>query len=202
LIDLIDISVIIYFNNLVYAMTFSDTIYLTPAEAARRLSVSPITLRTWAAKGLIRVHITLGGHRRYPLSEVERLMAKTNEAAPLRVMIVDDDSFTIELILDYLADTSFPLVVETALDGFEAGQKLLSFKPDVMLLDLMMPGMDGFAVCNRIKSDPDTAATRVIAMSGHATAENCQRVMNEGAEACISKPFNREQLVESLTLQP
>jgi len=183
-------------------MTTSDSIYLTPAEAARRLSVSPITLRSWADKGLIRVHITLGGHRRYPLSEVERLLAKSNEPTALRVMIVDDDTFTIQMIQDYLSDISTPLEVETALDGFEAGQKLLSFNPDVILLDLMMPGMDGFAVCHRVKHDPATAATRIIAMSGHATAENCRRVMDEGAEACISKPFNRAQLVDSLTPQP
>ena len=184
-------------------MTSSDSIYLTPSEAARRLSVSPITLRSWADKGLIRVHITLGGHRRYPLSEVERMMANTkHERAALRVMIVDDDAFTIELIRDYLSDMSFPLEVETALDGFEAGQKMLSFKPDVMLLDLMMPGIDGFAVCKRVKSDPTTAATRIIAMSGKATAENCQKIIAEGAETCITKPFSRNKLADSITQQP
>jgi len=184
-------------------MTFSDNLYLTPAEAARRLSVSPITLRSWADKGFVRVHITLGGHRRYPLSEVERLMEySNNEAAPLKLIIVDDDQFTIELIKNYLSEMSFPVEVETALDGFEAGQKLQSFKPHVMLLDLMMPGMDGFAVCKRVKSNPTTASTRIIAMSGQATEKNCQKIIAEGAETCIIKPFSRDKLADCLTLQP
>jgi len=173
---------------------------LTPAEAAKRLSVSPITLRKWADKGLIQAQITLGGHRRYLLSEVERLLQRHSppDDSPLQVMIVDDDPFVSALLQEILSNLSTPMRVEIANDGFAAGRKLTTFMPDIILLDLMMPGLDGFEVCRRIKNDPATAQIRVIAMTGYPTEENIQRILSAGAEACLAKPVDHSALLTAL----
>lgn len=61
---------------------------------------------------------------------------------------------------------------DAAADGFEAGSKLYAFKPDVILLDMMMPGLNGFDICRQIKAAQDTCDIRVIAMTGHLSQEN------------------------------
>jgi len=176
--------------------------FLTPAEAAHRLRVSPITLRSWAEKGLIQVQVTAGGHRRYPLAEIERLLQRQRqpENSPLRIMVVDDDPFILALLQKFLSSQVTPVSIETANDGFEAGRKLASFKPDVLLLDLMMPKMDGFDVCRQIKNDPATAFIRVIAMSGNPDQENVERILSLGAETCLSKPIDTAELLTTLGL--
>lgn len=173
---------------------------MTPAEAAKRLRVSPITLRKWADAGLIQALVTVGGHRRYPANEVERMLErqKIHRSRELKVMIVDDDLMTVELLHDYLRESAQPVQVEIARDGFDAGRKLVSFQPDVILLDLMMPGLNGFDVCRRVKAAPMSMTTRVIAMTSYPSEANVRRILDEGAEACLAKPVERETLMEML----
>lgn len=178
-----------------------DVELLTPAELAKRLRVSPITLRKWADKGLLQSQTTLGGHRRYPLSEVERLLQrKESSPSKLRIMIVDDDSFVSAVLQEFLTNLNPSIAVEIAGDGFVAGRKLVIFKPDIVLLDLMMPGLNGFEVCHQIKSDPTTDQIRVIAMTGYPTQENIERILSAGAEVCLSKPLDTSQLLAVLNL--
>jgi len=72
------------------------------------------------------------------------------------------------------------------------------FSPDVVLLDLMMPGMDGFQVCERLKKDSATKNIRVIAMTGYPSAMNTEKILAAGAEICLPKPVDRAQLLELL----
>lgn len=172
---------------------------LTPAEAAKRLRVSPITLRKWADSGLIVATVTAGGHRRYPAAEVERMLRNgTRKERATKVMIVDDDALMIELVRDFLLESGRSLDIEVANDGFDAGRKLVAFEPDVMLLDLMMPGLDGFEVCRRVKAMPATKSTRVLAMTGYPTADNIARILAEGAEICLTKPMDRDALLAAI----
>lgn len=179
-----------------------DISLLTPNEAAKRLSVSPITLRKWADKGLILAITTLGGHRRYPLNEVERLLQRQQQTgvSPIKIMIVDDDPFVGEILQEFLSSLNTPVEVEVANDGFEAGRKLTTFMPNIILLDLMMPGMDGFDVCLRVKNTPATDQIRVIAMTGYPTDENIKRILAAGAEACLAKPVDHAELLAVLNL--
>lgn len=180
----------------------SETAVLTPTEAAKHLGVSPITLRKWSEKGLIQSITTLGGHRRYPVSEVERLRQGQNNAVQntTKIMIVDDDLFLSKILQEFLLNLEIQIKVEIANDGFEAGRKFAIFKPDIILLDLKMPGMDGFEVCRRIKNEPANSKTRVIAMTGYPSQENISRILSEGAEACLSKPVEHSELLAALNL--
>ncbi|MGZ8232413.1 MULTISPECIES: response regulator [Methylobacter] len=172
--------------------------YLTPSEAAKLLMVSPITVRAWAQKGLLPSETTPGGHRRFLRESVEQF-AKQYKSTPqrndLRILVVDDDKQVSGFIIEWLTGLDEPFVVNSATDGFEVGSKVHTFEPDIILLDLMMPGLDGFAVCRQIKADPNTSDIRVIAMTGHPSPENQQRILEAGAEICIPKPLDTKFLL-------
>lgn len=181
--------------------------YLTPSEVAKLLIVSPITVRAWAQKGLLPSETTLGGHRRFLRENVEQFAKQYKTAAPvkrndLRVLVVDDDKQVAGFLVEWLTGLDEPFIVDTAADGFEAGSKVHTFEPGVILLDLMMPKLDGFAVCRQIKADQETRDIRVIAMTGYLSSENRQRILDAGAEICIPKPVNTQFLLGLLRGEP
>lgn len=179
-------------------------LYLSPGETARVLGVTPATLRGWTSRSILRAETTEGGHRRYPVNDVLRLAKKKGkylelpENLSLRVLVVDDDEQFSIFIQEVLEGMPAVSEVSVANSGYVAGNLIPRFKPDVVLLDLKMPGLDGFEVCRLIKADPETRFTRVIAMSGYCTSENRQEIIRAGAESCLSKPFSVESLEQAL----
>jgi len=176
---------------------------LTPTEVAELLAVSPVTVRQWAQKGLIEARTTPGGHRRFTRESVidfARRMAMTlpdgfDTAPRTRVLIVDDDR-QFNGMLVALFKQKYPGVeVAFAYDGFDAGRQVSRFKPTLVLLDIMMPGMDGVEVCRSLKADEASRTARVIAMTGHHTRELEQRIITAGAERLLKKPFSTDELL-------
>ncbi len=183
---------------------FKNKPYLTPQEVAEWMMVSPVTVRGWAQKGLLQAEVTPGGHRRFRREEVERFARQWNPAGnkgPLRVLIVDDDRAVLGFLKELLEGGSYPVQVEIAENGFEAGRKVHLFQPDVVLLDLMMPGIRGTEVCRQIKQIPGHSDVRVIAMSGYLTPENEAELLAAGAEVCLAKPIDTTRLLGLLGLQ-
>ncbi len=183
---------------------FKTKPYLTPNEVAQWMMVSPVTVRGWAQKGLLQAEVTPGGHRRFRREEVERFARLWNPAGnpgPLRVLIVDDDRAVVGFLKELLEGGGHAVQVEIAENGFEAGRKLHTFTPDVVLLDLMMPGLSGTEVCRQIKQLPGHADVRVIAMSGYLTPENEAALLAAGAETCLAKPIDTARLLQLLGLQ-
>ena len=181
----------------------AEKTYMTPSEVAKRMMVSPITVRGWAQKGLLEAEVTPGGHRRYRTEVVERFARTWNpqgNAGPVRILIVDDDRTLVGFLTELFSDDTGRTVVETAFDGFEAGQKVHTFRPDVVLLDLMMPGLKGTEVCRRIKNMAGNADIRVLAMSGYLTPQDEQDLLAAGAECCFTKPLDTDRLMENIGL--
>ncbi len=189
--------------------------YMTPSEAATLLMISPVTLRHWALAGKLAFVTTPGGHRRFAEDEVKRFASRyvpANEALVThinsvpgddgvhRILIVDDDVQLSGFLMELLQGLPDPVQTEVANDGFEAGQKLQTFRPHTVLLDLMMPGIKGFDVCRKIKENPETCGTRVVVMTGYHTLENMMQAMEAGAEACLAKPLDKIQLFKVLVL--
>jgi CheY-like chemotaxis protein len=181
-------------------------LYLSPGNTAKILGVTPATLRGWTNRGILRAETTEGGHRRYPVSEVLRLAKKNGinlklpEDLSLRILVVDDDAQFSLFLKEVLEDMPEVTDVSMAGSGYMAGNLIPRFKPDVVLLDLKMPGVDGFEVCRILKDDPETRFIRVVAMSGYCTDENRQEILKAGAETCLSKPFQVDVLKHALGL--
>jgi CheY-like chemotaxis protein len=119
----------------------------------------------------------------------------------LRILIVDDDRAVVGFLKELLEGGEHQTVVDTAYDGFDAGHKVHTFMPDIVLLDLMMPGIRGTEVCRQIKQIPGHAEVRVIAMTGHLTPENEAELMAAGAECCLAKPIDTTRLLKQIGLQ-
>lgn len=169
------------------------------------LMVSPATVRLWASKGQLRSVPTPGGHRRFLRQDIEHFAQERNltlqfpDGDALRILVVDDNE-QITRYLKRLLSTRESTIVFTANDGFRAGQLVQQHHPHIILLDLMMPGLDGFSVCRRIKSDQMYKSVRIIAMTGFYSQENQQKALDAGAECCVSKPFDVDELLRILRL--
>ena len=181
--------------------------HLTPNEVAELLLVNPVTVRQWAARGLLRSLTTPGGHRRFLLGDVEEFArsrgstpAARTAGRPDRVLIVDDDIQLGLSVAETIGLRDPQIAIEIACDGFEAGAKVESFRPHVLLLDLMMPGIDGFEVCRRLRARPTLSHVRIVAMTGYPSSENIERIMRAGADACLPKPLDPERLLAELGL--
>jgi excisionase family DNA binding protein len=170
----------------------------TTFEAAKLCHVSPLSIINWVNAGRIPAFRTPGGHRRIRREDLARFMRENGIPLPeelrdgsgrSRVLVVDDEAAIRDIFAESLAQRPTPYEVMTAADGFEAGRLVATFRPDVVLLDLRMPGLDGFQVCRTIKGDSETASTVVIAMTGYHTHETESRILECGAVRCLSKPI-------------
>jgi two-component system alkaline phosphatase synthesis response regulator PhoP/two-component system response regulator VicR len=122
-----------------------------------------------------------------PLSPLREL------ALPQRILAVDDERHVVRLIELNLARAGYEVL--TASEGREALRKVTSEKPDLVVLDVMMPHMDGFEVLRSLKADPQTAQIPVILMSGRARNADLFRGWQSGVDCFLDKPFNPLELV-------
>ena len=109
-----------------------------------------------------------------------------------RILIADDNAANRELLEAYLA--SIDCDVEMAVDGADTLLKVASFQPDLILLDVMMPKMNGFEVCRKIKGDPVTAKIMVLMVTALSELGDIERAVAAGTDDFLSKPFNRIEL--------
>ena len=115
----------------------------------------------------------------------------------IRVLVVDDDAEIVELFVDVLsADGRFE--VATAQTGYDAGVQTQQFKPDVVILDYMLPDINGNVVCKTIRENPDLQDIKILIISGVVNPADVDTLMAAGADEFIKKPFNIEQVVERM----
>jgi DNA-binding response OmpR family regulator len=115
-----------------------------------------------------------------------------------KVLVVDDDAEIVELISEVLSrDGRFE--VRTASSGYEAGIATEQFRPDVILLDYMLPDVNGNVVCQTIKKNPQFEDIKIIIVSGVIRQEEIDQLLKSGAEDFIRKPFAIEELTGKVT---
>ncbi len=175
------------------------------SEVARFCHVTADTIRKWAEAGRIRVFKTPGGHRRIRRDDLMRFLRENSipihedlDNSGVRLLVVDDEKAVISVIRRFLERSSTPFQIEVAMDGFEAGRQVATFRPDVIFLDLRLPGIDGFEVCRRIKTNPESSSSHVLAMTGYYEGEVAQRVIELGADMLLQKPFTPDDLRRAL----
>lgn len=180
--------------------------YLSPGETAKIFQVTPASLRGWTHKGIIRAETTKGGHRRYPVSEVLRLarIKGLDVASPVlvsvRLLVIDSEVEYCEAMQRSLSGVVGVSEVAVAHDGFEAGCLVSRFKPDVILLDLKVTGVDSVHICSSIKRDQYTKFIRVIAMCRNCSKQQQEQIIDAGAEVCLTRPFPLNSLIRVIGL--
>ena len=111
-----------------------------------------------------------------------------------RILIIDDEPEITEIVDVFLSNAGYEVIAEnTSLDGIKAAQKLI---PDIILLDIMMPGMDGYEVCNALKTNPRTADIPVIFLTGKDARDDSGRSFQVGGDLIVKKPFSCERLLD------
>jgi len=114
------------------------------------------------------------------------------------VLIVDDDAEIVELIADILVrDGRFD--VKAAISGYDAGVQTQQFRPDLILLDYMLPDVNGNVVCQTIRRNPEFQNIKIIIISGVIKQDEIDLLLKSGAEDFIKKPFNIVELTDKIT---
>ncbi|MDR3196986.1 MAG: response regulator [Planctomycetaceae bacterium] len=113
---------------------------------------------------------------------------------PYKILIADDNLANVELLEAFLAD--FDYQIETAADGAEALEMVGSFSPDLILLDIMMPKLSGFEVCEQLKNNPKTKGIMILMVTALSELGDIERAVNAGCDDYLSKPVNKFELVK------
>ena len=178
---------------------------LSTFAIAQMLHVDPGSVANWIDQGLLKAHRTPGGHRRVATEDLIDFLRKHKMpippelgADPPRILIVDDEPGITQLIAKAVKAALPECEVIEAHDGFRAGTIIASRRPDVVVLDLRMPGMDGYEVCRLIKSQQTTKQAEVLAMTAYPSPENEQRILECGARVCLRKPLDMEALLQEI----
>ena len=161
--------------------------FCTTREAAELLGVSLRTAQLWAESGLLEAWKTGGGHRRITRQSIERLLAsptvpgipadanpqrrvddagRSAQPASFNVLVVEDDPDLRRLYEIKLRSWPMQPTISSAGDGYEALIRMGNVKPDLLIADLQMPGMDGFRMLQAIRSAPELARTAIVVVSG------------------------------------
>ncbi len=177
---------------------------LTTGQMAEYCQVRPATVFNWIRGGKLKAYSTPGGHYRVRLEDFRDFLEKYEMPidedffAPPgnRILIVDDEPSVVEFIERALSEPGGDYRFERASDGYEAGLKVASFEPNLVILDLVMPRVDGFEVCRRIKTDPETLGTKVLVVTGYP--EEVERAKECGADDYLGKPLRVGELREKV----
>ena len=176
----------------------------TTGEAAEVCKVSQQTIIRCFDSGRVKGFRVPGSRfRRIPRSNLVEFMKENSipldslDSGKRKVLIVDDDSEIVELISDVLSrDGRFE--IKTAASGYEAGIQTEQFRPDLILLDYMLPDVNGNVVCHTIRKNPEFENIKIIIVSGVIKKDEIDQLLKSGAEDFIKKPFNILELSEKV----
>jgi excisionase family DNA binding protein len=179
---------------------------LTVSQASKYCRVSPKTIINWVEAGHIKSYKTVGGHRRIKKEDLDRFLVERGmpafeahaEESKRKILVVDDDKIIVETIVQSLEEDDYGYELLSASDGFEAGIQVSHYKPDLIILDIMMPDINGYEVCKRIKTNPETRGTKIVVLSAYLDEESHRKMKEYGADACFSKPLPLPQLREEV----
>ena len=177
----------------------------TTGEVAEICKVSQQTIiRCFDAGRIEGFRIPGSKFRRIPRQKLIKFMKENDvpldnlESGKKKVLIVDDDAEIIELIVDVL-DRDGRFETKTASSGYEAGISTQQFRPDLILLDYMLPDINGNVVCQTIRKNPEFESIKIIIVSGVVKRDEIDQLLKSGAEDFIKKPFDIAELTGKIT---
>jgi two-component system, OmpR family, response regulator len=176
----------------------------TTGEVAEICKISQQTvIRCFDSGRLKGFHVPGSKFRRIPRDALISFMKANNiplenlDSGKKRVLIVDDDPAIVEMLQDLLTrDGRFE--VKSAANGFDAGALTQEFRPDILLLDFMLPDINGNVVCQRIRKDVNLSNTKIIIVSGAISEAEIEGLRASGVDDFIKKPFDVDKLISRM----
>ena len=174
----------------------------TTGEAARICKVSQQTIIRCFDNGTLKGFRVPGSRfRRIPRDQLFQFMKENGiptdalESGKRKVLIVDDDEELVELLVDvFEKDSRFD--IRTANNGFDAGMQVKEFRPDLVVLDVMLPDINGKEVCQRVRRDENLDTVKIICISGMVEQDKVADLKDAGADDFMQKPFNCDKLLD------
>jgi two-component system, OmpR family, response regulator RpaA len=180
---------------------WSNKQVFTTGEAADICKVSQQTIiRCFDSGRLNGFRVPGSKFRRIPRAELVRFMQQNEipldqlEGPRRRILVVDDDEQIVDLLVDVLGrDGRFE--TRTAVTGYDAGVQTEAFRPHLVILDYMLPDINGNVVCQTIRSNPNLKSTRIVCVSGVVNQDEVDQLLQAGADDFVKKPFSIETLL-------
>ena len=176
----------------------------TTYDIGRMTGTDPTTVHKWIDKGLLRGFRTPGGHRRVTAEALKAFLVahgmpvpeEIRDASAIRLLIVDDDIALLKNLTKAVKRARESWEVEASSDGYQALLMIPTFRPNALILDILMPGLDGLSVLKSLKSHEQSI--HVIAASAKAGTEWEKKAISAGASAFLKKPLAIGAIVESV----
>ncbi|QGJ69070.1 Alkaline phosphatase synthesis transcriptional regulatory protein PhoP [Planctomycetales bacterium 10988] len=176
----------------------------TTGEAAKICKVSQQTIIRCFDSGVLKGFRVPGSRfRRIPREQLVAFMRDNNiptdalESGKRKILVVDDDRDLVELITDVI-DRDGRFEVRSVNNGFDAGMMVKEYRPDLIVLDVMLPDINGKEVCQRVRSDSSMSEVKIVCISGMVEEDKVQELRNVGANDFLHKPFEVETLTERI----
>ena len=179
---------------------------LTTGQVAKYCHVTHRGALKWVESGKLKAYRTPGKHSRVSVEDFLVFLKQYKMPIPVdllpvsgkkKILIVDDDRGIVNSLHRVLLLEN-KYIIEDAYDGFQAGQKFFAFKPDFIILDICMPGLDGYQVCSNIRQDADNKHIKILAISGMSEASEIKKIIDLGADDYLQKPFSNEILQQKI----
>ncbi|MDR3182046.1 MAG: response regulator [Planctomycetaceae bacterium] len=176
----------------------------TTGEAAKICKVSQQTIiRCFDAGQLKGFRVPGSKFRRIPREQLVNFMRDNGiptdalENGKLKILVVDDDADLVELMVSVL-ESNGRFETRSANNGFEAGMMVKEYRPDLIILDIMLPDINGKEVCSRIRSDSALDSVKVLCISGMVERDKINELKAAGADDFLQKPFDTDILISRI----
>ena len=176
--------------------------FFTTSEVARYCAVTNDGVLKWIKSGKLRAFSTPGGHYRVAMDDFRAFLQKfdipIDEAffkgaqKTRTVLVVDDEEDIREIVRRVLTEVEPGLKIEEAVDGYDAGIKIGTLRPDLIVMDVRMPRVDGLSLCRSIRQNPETKGIRILAITAFPEQDIIRRMYDAGADLCLIKPLQLE----------
>ncbi len=184
------------------AVSDQDQKAYTTFEAARICHVTHHSIKNWIKQGLIKASRTPGGHYRILERDLDTfreqydMFPREKKPTKKRVMVVDDDPDALALMSNILTEEGYELIKVS--NATEVGLKAIQMTPDLILLDFLMPDINGFEVCKALRANELTRSIPIMAVTCLTKEEDIERIFECGADEYLPKPFKVDQLQEKV----
>ena len=176
----------------------------TTGEAAKICKVSQQTIIRCFDNGQLKGFRVPGSRfRRIPREALYKFMKDNGiptdalESGKRKVLLVDDDAELVELMTKVLEEDG-RFEVRIASNGFDAGMMVKEYRPDLIVLDVMLPDINGKEVCHRVRADSTLEDVRILCISGMIEEDKVQELRLSGADDFLHKPFDIEELIDRM----